>query len=243
MVKEPRISVAMASYNGARYIGEQLDSILEQLGADDELIISDDGSSDGTMDILRKYQEKDGRVKVIRGPGKGIKKNVEHAVRNAEGRYIFLADQDDIWMEGKVEKVMKAFAETGSGVVIHDAKVFRGENKSEIVMESFYAFRRSGPGVLKNILKNSYIGCCMAFRKELKEMILPIPQAIEMHDQWIGILSDFRYGKSCFLDETLLLYRRHGENNSAMTHYGISRMLRNRTVFLWHFCRRILKIS
>lgn len=159
MVKEPRISVAMASYNGARYIGEQLDSILGlKLGADDELIISDDGSSDGTMDILRKYQEKDGRVKVIRGPGKGIKKNVEHAVRNAEGRYIFLADQDDIWMEGKVEKVMKAFAETGSGVVIHDAKVFRGENKSEIVMESFYAFRRSGPGVLKNILKNSYIG-------------------------------------------------------------------------------------
>ena len=234
-----RISVVLPAYNGEAFIRQQLESILAQMGERDELIVSDDGSADGTVSIVKAYQCKDSRILLLKGPGQGIKKNVEYALRHARGRYIFLADQDDIWLENKIDCVLKAFAQQGACVVVHDARVFADEDITQIQMESFYAFRGSGAGVIKNIIKNSYIGCCMAFRRELLEVILPMPVQIEMHDQWIGILGDYFAGKSCFLPEALLLYRRHDANNSSMQHYGIVRMLRNRLVFLWCFCRRV----
>ena len=233
--------VALPAYNGAAYLRQQLDSILGQLGESDEVLISDDGSVDGTLAIIEEYQGRDGRIRLLMGPRQGIKKNVEHVLCHVRGQYIFLADQDDIWLEGKVERVMRAFGQHGASVVIHDARVFAGSDIADIQMESFFAFRGSGAGVIKNMIKNSYIGCCMAFRRELLKVTLPIPAAIEMHDQWIGILGDYFAGKSYFLAEPLLLYRRHGENNSSMEHYGIGKMLRNRAVFLCCFCKRILQ--
>lgn len=235
-----RVSVAMVTYNGEPYLREQMDSILNQLGELDELVISDDGSKDHTLEILREYQAKDPRIRLCSGPGRGIKKNVEHAVLKTEGNYIILADQDDIWLPGKIDKALEAFEKSNAMVVIHDARVFAGETPGNIVLESFYQFRSSGAGIWKNMVKNSYIGCCMAFRRELKELILPIPAQIEMHDQWIGILGDYASGKSCFLPETLLLYRRHGDNNSSMKHYGIGKMLRNRLVLFSCFFVRIV---
>lgn len=239
--KDVRISVAMPTYNGEPYIKQQLDSILKQLTERDELVISDDGSVDGTLAILKEYRDMDSRICLLEGPRQGIKKNVEHALKHAKGQYIFLADQDDIWLEGKVKHVLQAFEQQNASVVIHDARVFAGEDCTDVQMESFFAFRSAGAGVVKNIIKNSYIGCCMAFRRELLDVILPIPAKIEMHDQWIGILGDYYAGKSCFLREALLLYRRHGGNNSAMEHYGIVRMVANRVRFLCCFCKRILQ--
>lgn len=239
--QEVRISVVMPTYNGEKYLRPQLESILGQLTEQDELLVSDDGSQDGTCAVLKEYEEPGGRLFFLEGPGQGVKKNVEHLLKNARGRYIFLADQDDIWLEGKVERVLGAFERQGASVVIHDARVFVGENAEDIRMESFFAFRGAGAGVVKNIVKNGYIGCCMAFRRELLGYILPIPAQIEMHDQWIGVLGDYYAGKSCFLREALLLYRRHDANNSAMERYGIVRMLRNRVAFLCCFFRRILQ--
>ncbi len=238
--KNIRVSVAMVTYNGGVYLRQQMDSILEQLGENDELVISDDGSRDETISILREYQKKNSKVRVIKGLRQGVKRNVEHAIKNTRGSYIFLADQDDIWLPGKVEQVLQAFERQRAAVVIHDARVFANGNTSDILMESFFAFRSAKPGIWKNIVKNSYIGCCMAFRRELLEVILPIPEQIEMHDQWIGVLGDYYAGKSCFLPKPLLLYRRHEKNQSAMTHYSFGKMLRNRLVFLAHFSRRVL---
>lgn len=234
-----RISVALPAYNGAAYIRQQLESVLGQLGEQDELIVSDDGSTDGTVSIVKEYQRIDSRIRLLKGPGQGIKRNVGYALSHARGRYIFLADQDDIWLDNKVCRVLQAFGQQGASVVVHDARVFADGDIADIQMESFYAFRGSGAGVIKNIIKNSYIGCCMAFRRELLEVILPVPAQIEMHDQWIGVLGDYFAGKSCFLPDVLLLYRRHGANNSSMEHYGLGRMLRNRLVFLWCFIRRV----
>lgn len=241
MVRTEKISVAMISYNGKKYIKEQLDSIFLQLEAQDEVIVSDDGSNDGTLNILEEYQKTEPRLRVIKGPQRGIKKNVENALKHCKGDIIFLADQDDIWKSNKVERVLQVMKEQNGALVIHDAEVFH-DNLKEITMESFLAFRNAGAGVWKNIWKNGYIGCCMAFRKEVLEKVLPIPDSIEMHDQWIGILSDFYFGKSIFLKEALLSYRRHGENSSAMKHYGIPKMIRNRVVFLLRFLGRILHI-
>lgn len=232
-----RISVAMVSYQGAKYIEEQLNSILMQLGPEDEVVISDDGSTDGTREILARYQEQDGRVRMIDGPKSGVKANVENALRACQGAYIFLADQDDIWMPEKVERVMEAFSDPAVGLVVHDAIVTDGECK-EVILDSFYSLKGSGAGALKNIWRNTYIGCCMAFRHELLEEVLPIPNYIEMHDQWIGVINDQLKRGTCFLPNKLLKYRRHGNNASGMSHYGVPRMIKNRVCFVWALIMR-----
>lgn len=234
-----RISVAMVTYQGAEFLAAQLDSILPQLGPSDELVISDDGSTDGTKRILKEYQKRAPLIRLLKGPGCGVKKNVEHVLSHCRGEYIFLADQDDLWRPQKVASVMEQFAKTGAMLVLHDAAVFERE-PSKPMVDSFYQFRGSRPGVAKNILKNSYIGCCMAFRRPLLFYVLPIPGDLEMHDQWIGVLNDFYYKDSSFCREILLDYRRHGANNSQMTHYGVRKMIRNRLVFVVRLMGRIV---
>ena len=233
-----RISVAMITYQGEKYIKEQLDSILACLGKEDEVVISDDGSTDGTPAILKEYQEQDKRIHILNGPRKGVKANVENALRACEGAYIFLADQDDIWMPDKVECVMAELEKPEVGLVVHDAVVMDGMCEN-VVLESFYSLKGSGAGVFKNIWRNTYIGCCMAFKRQLLEKALPIPSYIEMHDQWIGVLNDkYGYG-TVFVPEKLLKYRRHGNYASGMSHYGVSRMIKNRVCFVWAFISRL----
>ncbi|MCH5275763.1 MAG: glycosyltransferase [Lachnospiraceae bacterium] len=239
MVDKVRISVAMITYNGEAFLREQLVSILSQLGPADELVISDDGSTDGTLYVIEEFMGGNVPIRLLTGPGTGIKANVENALRHCKGKYIFLADQDDVWTPDKVKEVMQCFKTRKASLVIHDATVF-SDNIELPFIESFFAFRHSGPGIIKNLWKNSYIGCCMAFRRELLDKALPIPAKIEMHDQWLGILNDFYYKKSYFYNRPLLHYRRHRENNSPMHHYIVLKMLRNRIVFLGYFIKRIL---
>lgn len=239
MVEEKvRISVAMTTCNGEEFLREQLASILPQLTAGDEVVISDDGSEDGTLDIIREFSSGTVPVILLTGPRAGIKANIDFVLRYCRGEYIFLADQDDIWAPDKVTEVMRCFQTQDATLVIHDAIVFAGDRNTP-VMDSFFAFRHSGAGILKNLWKNSYIGCCMAFRRELLSYALPIPLTIEMHDQWLGILNDFYYKKSCFLQKPLLYYRRHDANNSQLKPYGLAKMIRNRIVFLGCFFRNI----
>ena len=235
-----RISVAMASYNGAKYIKEQITSILANLKDDAELVISDDGSTDETVAIVKDIAKADRRVKLISGPGKGIKKNFEYAIANCHGDYIFLSDQDDIWAKDKVQTVMQIFEEKHCSLVMHDAVVVNEDNTEEI-MPSFFAYRGSKTGAFANIVKNSYMGCCMAFKSELKEWILPIPNEIQMHDQWIGVLNDLKGTGSFITEKKLLFYRRHEENNSDFSHNTIPVMIKNRLVFIKALWRRLKK--
>lgn len=231
-----RISVAMATYNGEKYLKEQLESILVNLKENDELIISDDGSTDGTREIIYKYLENDNRIKLFDGPKNGVKQNFANAINKCSGEYIFLADQDDIWYDNKVEEVLNVFkADMDVTLVVHNCKIVN--EKLEELDKNFFEYRKSGIGIFKNILKNTYIGCCMAFKKEMKNKILPIPKDIEMHDQWIGILNE-KYGNSFFLNKELLMYRRHENNVSQMKHYGIIKMIRNRVFFIMWYLKR-----
>ncbi len=219
-----KISVAMATYNGEKYIHEQLESILKCLGDGDEIIVSDDGSTDLTREKVSEFG--DPRIKLTDGPKKGVKKNFENAIKNCTGRYIFLSDQDDIWEPSKVAKVLEAFKADKCAVVVHNCELIDEDGGK--LLDSYFAYRKSGPGRFKNFVKNSYMGCCMAFDATYKDKILPIPNDIEMHDQWIGLICE-RYGKAVFIDDILLKYRRHGNNASEVfTHYGLGRMIKNR---------------
>ncbi len=232
-----RISVAMAAYNGERYIREQLDSILKNLSAMDEIVVSDDGSTDATLDILKEYQQKDIPLKIVKGPGKGIKQNINAALMECRGDYIFLADQDDVWADDKVEKVMQYLGKDGCRLVCHDAKVM-DSTLTNIWMPSFFSYRGSKAGFLDNLFKNRYMGCCMAFEKKLLSTVLPIPDEIEMHDQWIGMNNDLTGGKSAFIGEQLLLYRRHDANVSDFSHGTVLQMIKKRLVLLRALFRR-----
>ena len=236
-----RISVVMTTFNGEKYLREQVDSILSQLSENDELLISDDGSLDGTMAILSEYGSRDRRIRILKGPREGIIANYESVIRAASGDFIFLSDQDDVWAEDKVEKVMKAFSDTGAVLVMHDA-VVKNEDLTETIYPSFFTYRGCKSGYVANILKNRYIGCCMAFSSSLREAFLPIPRNIQMHDQWIGLAADRERGRTYLLREPLLQYRRHEEANSDFSHNSIPVMIKNRLVLMRELLRKCYRL-
>lgn len=231
-MNEVSISVAMAAYNGEAYIQEQITSILKQLSASDELVISLDPSTDQTHQIIASFH--DSRIKVFCGPGQGVVKNVENAIIRCRNEVIFLSDQDDIWLPNKKEAVLQSFT-SDVCVVLHDAQVV-DSNLNE-VYPSFFEHRRCKLGMVRNLIKNSYIGCCIAFRKELRPYILPFPDRLPMHDQWIGLVGE-KIGRNRLLKEPLILYRRHEDNASRMEHASLQQMV------LWRFnvLKAIMKV-
>ena len=119
-----------------------------------------------------------------------------------------------------------AFSNPEVKAVLHDAEIV-DENGVATGAASLFSIRGSRAGILKNLLKNSYVGCCMAFRKELIPIICPIPNEMYMHDYWIGTAAEYM-GKVCFLDEPLIGYRRHSSNVTQMTHGSIRFMIKKR---------------
>ncbi|WP_455601589.1 glycosyltransferase family 2 protein [Bacteroides rodentium] len=203
-----KISVCIATYNGGKYLKEQLDSILSQLNDGDEIIVSDDSSTDNTLEIVDSYQDK--RIKVL--PNQKFHSpifNFENALQYANGDYIFLSDQDDVWLPSKVKQMVAALE--AYDLVVSNCKIVDGN--LHVIKESFFAERKSGNGFWRNLIRNSYLGCCMAFKREILKYVLPFPKKIAMHDIWIGLSVELR-GKALFMTEPLMLYRRHGGNVS-----------------------------
>ncbi|WP_322354875.1 glycosyltransferase family 2 protein [Paratractidigestivibacter sp.] len=219
------ISVCMATYNGEKFLGEQIDSILKCLSADDELVISDDGSTDSTRAMLAKYEEHNPGIKVVEGPGDGIIANFENAMSHSNGDVIFLSDQDDVWYANKIERVLEARRSTGANVIVHDARLVNVDGVP--IGPTMFELRSSKSGFIKNLFKNSFVGCCMAIDKQVLDVALPIPCNVEMHDWWIGLAAELWY-KTAFIDDRLIDYRRHGQNASSLAHHPIPKMISNR---------------
>ena len=198
----------MATYNGEKYIQEQIESILSQLGKHDEVVVSDDGSNDRTIELIQSYS--DNRIVLLSNHGKhGYVGNFENALRHAKGDYIFLSDQDDIWLPGKVEKVISALSD--NDIAIHDAQLVNGDGIS--LGNTYYSTLHTGTSFWANFWKNRWLGCCMAFKREVCNYCLPFPNGIVAHDYWIGMMGMTKF-KYCFMDDVLLKYRRHGGNVS-----------------------------
>jgi glycosyltransferase involved in cell wall biosynthesis len=203
------VSVCMATKNGAAYIREQLDSILMQLDAGDELIISDDASTDETMAIVQSYT--DSRIKLIQNlKPKGVTRNFEASLMASAGNYIFLSDQDDVWVPLKIKTMLHHLQQYD--LVVSDCLVVDHTLKTKST--SFFTANKSGKGLLRNILKNSYMGCCMAFNRKLLMRALPFPHDIPIHDFWIGLIGEVHFNVK-FLPEMLVYHRRHFSNTSS----------------------------
>lgn len=164
-----KISVAMAYYNGGTYIEEQMDSILSQLGEKDEVIVSVDGASDGSKPLLLKMAEVDSRIHIVKGPGKGVVRNFENAIRHCNGDIIYLSDQDDIWKPDKVEKVNYAFSNPEVKAVLHDAEIVDEKGVATGSWQPFFSIRGAGLGFEKSS------------EKQLCGMLHGISQRIDSH--------------------------------------------------------------
>lgn len=219
-----RVSVCMAVYNGELFIKEQCASILKQLSANDELIVSDDHSTDNTIAIVESFN--DSRIKIIQNTlGKGANKNFEHAISHAGGDVIFLSDQDDVWMDNKVKETLPILERYD--IMMSDA-IIVDENLSEIA-PSLITHINAGRGIIKNLLKGTFYGSCMAFKKSLLPYVLPFPNTVEMgHDLWIGLVAKMVGAKMFYYRQPLILYRRH---TAAYTNTGQGRK-RERRLYL-----------
>lgn len=205
-----KVSVCIATYNGEKYILDQLRSILPQLGPDDEVIVSDDSSTDKTVEVIKAIGDK--RIKIFaHNHYRNPVYNFQHALRQAKGEFIFLSDQDDLWIEGKVTAVMKALEK--ADVVVTDCKIV--DDNLNVLTESYFKHRKSGKGLLRNLYSNKYLGCCMAFHRKILDKALPFPPKLPMHDIWLGFISELFY-KSVFLNVPYILHRRHLANTSSV---------------------------
>lgn len=205
-----RVSVAMATYNGAHFIEEQLRSLASQTTIPDELVITDDGSTDGTLAIIRAFaQHAPFKIRVKRNEKKlGYAQNFLKAAGLCSGDIIFLSDQDDEWLPKKIEVVVNALHDNPWAQVVVNDMIICDEN----LMPSKFT-------QLNNILSAGgkaeafYSGCCMAIRKQFLELIIPLPQNLFAHDNWINHLS-LSLDARLLLTISLQKYRRHGGNAS-----------------------------
>ena len=234
-----RISVCLSTYNGERFIIRQLSSILCQLRQDDEIIVSDDGSTDDTIRLIKEL--KDERIKIIKGAHRRSPIwNFENSLKHASGDVIFLADQDDEWLPNKVEVSLR-YLDDYDCIVSDNITV---DGTGSIIDKSFYHLNRMRTGKFYNLLlRNSYLGCCMAFNRKVLNSALPFPQHIPMHDIWIGNVAAFNYNLA-FIPEKLIRFYRHGDNNSTTgkkSENTFVEMMKERLIMLYYVVKSLVK--
>lgn len=216
------ISVCMATFNGAKFIREQLDSIICQLGPKDEIVISDDGSTDGTISIIESYN--DNRIRLLHHNKKPnhhkhamahyyVSENFENALLQAKGDYIYLSDQDDIWLPNRVALMQRAL-KSFDCVMCNRSNVDSVLNiiKARGLPDNYLCRKRR-----LNPFFTGFTGCQMAFTRRLLNNALPFPKDTCVHDAWIGKLAVALGYKTYFFNEPLILYRVHENNVSDTT--------------------------
>ena len=227
-----KISVCLASYNGERFIADQIASILEQLPPDGELIVSDDASTDGTVAVVRSFD--DPRIRLFAHKRNlNYVGNFERAIAIANGDIVFLSDQDDEWMPDKIATVLTAFADhPGATMVVHamldvDEEGAPLPRQSSLWKPSEAGLRTSAAFLIRQIVKGQVFGCTTAFRRSLLDVLLPFPALTYAHDHWLAVAAPAT-GSVVLLNEPLVRYRHHGSNVSPRTSLSVNGQLKAR---------------
>jgi glycosyltransferase involved in cell wall biosynthesis len=216
--RNPKLSVCLATCNGEKFVREQLMSILDQLGAHDEIIIVDDASEDHTKEIIAALD--DDRIRLIENQQRqGVVRTFERAVRAASGDLLFLSDQDDIWAPNKVSRFVDAFDRNPEAMIVTSDIQTIDEFGNPLTDHIYSQSRPFTSSVIGNLISNRFQGAAMAFRSRILTQVLPFPEGFHLlHDAWIGTRNSATGGKAICLDEKLLLYRRHSGNASNRLH-------------------------
>ncbi len=219
------ISIGLATYNGEKYLAEQLDSIFSQTYKNIEVVVTDDGSTDKTVEILEIYAKAYGLKYFVNEKNIGFVKNFEKVISLCTGEYIALADQDDVW---KKDKLMMLYNNIGDAILIHsDAELIDASGRR---LSSSYT-KAANKVLRKNsfeyFFNNDVTGCTVLFKKKLLHSLLPFPQNVLVHDWWLAICA-CKNGDIKYLDEPLIFYRQHEHNqigaaNTSRVHSHILR--------------------
>lgn len=223
-----KICIALSTYNGERYIKEQLDSILSQSYENFIILVRDDNSNDKTLEILSSYD-----IKVIdEKKNLGIKKSfaflMQYSFKNLDSDYLMFSDQDDIWDTNKVKTTYRKMQELeniygmDAPLLVHGDLTVVDENL-EVIASSFWKYQNIDPSkdsLNHLLLHNTVTGCTMMINRSLAEKIKNIPSEGIMHDWWIAMVAS-AFGKIAYIDESLMLYRQHGKNDTGAKHYGV----------------------
>jgi glycosyltransferase involved in cell wall biosynthesis len=219
MDRSLRVSVALCAYNGAPFIAAQLESILNQTRRPDEIIVSDDGSQDETLSIARGIAARyPSVVRVTQNSHRlGVIKNFESTLRQTNGDIIFLSDQDDVWFENRMERMLPPFEASGNTALVYcDAQLVDqqlrplGRSVFQARAEMHLATRHAARDVVRGV-DIGVLGSMMAMRATLKPFVLPIEEVWGAHDHWIIFIAH-ALGGVRVVAEPLMCYRRHEFN-------------------------------
>ena len=201
----------MTTYNGEKYLKEQLDSIYAQTHRNIEVIVTDDCSTDRTVEILKEYEKAHKLKYYINEKNLGFTKNFEKAISLCNGEYIALADQDDIWLAEKIEILLNNIQEN---LLIHsDCSIIDEENQ---VKNQYWKKEHGNSICIQNLLFNNVVtGCTVLFKKELTSIALPFPNIIAYHDWWLAICAA-KFNKICYTPFPLVQYRQHPDQHTGI---------------------------
>lgn len=226
------IDVLMSTYNGARFLESQIDSILVQDYRDIRLLVRDDGSTDETCEIVQRYAATDHRVKLVEDNYGNLRafSSFMKLVELSEAPYFMYADQDDVWLPDRVSKMLAAIrsieAEAGSGtptVVFSDLTI--ADEDLNVIDPSLWHFQQFDPNISRNwrhlLAQNVVLGCAMIANAAARKISLPYKLTDMPHDQWVA-LNASRFGRIEFIREATILYRQHGNNHSGANSFRLS---------------------
>jgi len=235
------IDIIMATYNGEPYLNEQIESILKQSVQDFHIYIYDDGSSDGTLDVIQAYQKRYSdkiTLSLNKEPARGAAYNFIRAMTRHKEHYVMLCDQDDVWLPDKLalslEKMreMEALYGYHMPILLHSDLIVVNR-ELEIIAESYRKMMRANykrTALHQVVSQNIVTGCTAMYNSALAELLTEIPNFLVMHDWWLLLIAG-AMGRISFLQEKTVMYRQHGNNSVGAADIAsfsfITRKIRN----------------
>jgi glycosyltransferase, family 2 len=231
MKQEKKIEILLATYNGEKYLNEQIDSIINQTYTNWKLLIRDDGSEDRTLEILKEYEKRDERISILRDNkgNLGFVKNFEELLKNSSEEFIMFSDQDDYWLENKIEKYIGVLENLDveklkKPLLIH-SNSFVCDEKLNILKKNFVdskvALQYGGNGYFFAYFVQ---GSTTLINRKLINLGLPFLRSVTLHDRYFHLLVEF-FGNRIFIDESLIKYRQHRNNEIGAKSSVIKKIL------------------
>lgn len=211
-IDKVKVSVAMATYNGEKYLREQLDSLYSQTRVPDEIVVVDDRSTDKTKEILEEYHLKKGLRFFINERNLGVNQNFEKAIRSCTGDYIAICDQDDVWMPHKIETSLKKIMEIEDGKPACVSSQSYGVDKNLKIINRKHKIKEDTSGFKATVLQKGVCqGCSLMFNRHLVNILKDIPRDGIVYDYYIGLVAAAT-GHKYNIAEPLMYYRHHSNN-------------------------------
>lgn len=232
-----KISVAIATYNGEKYIKEQVQSILNQKLTPHEIIVSDDSDNNKTLEILNNINF--GNVNLVYKKNNGKKgycSNFNNALISASGDFVFLCDQDDYWYSSKISDVISIFKKNKDIDMIINNTLLTDSNLNSIGITKYDQLKNMGFSD-----DDFLMGCCCTFRKTYLDKVLPIPDVTKGHDNWLNFFSS-RLNTKLIIEDVYQLYRRHNSNESKFISNEIEKV-KKEDVLKWKVKKILLSLN